>query len=176
LVRAQRCLRRRAVTPALPPVRRQARRAASVAAVPAGQLAPTATPNAEGNIYTEVGEGDSFWAIAARHGMTLEEIYELNNAGEGDFVSVGDMLIVGPAHRRPRNRRRPARKTKKRSQRRRRRRPHRCQPRRRRRRRARSVSRRSSTRTVTGCTIRTSRSRLLSPLPFPAAMKCTATM
>jgi LysM repeat protein len=67
----------------------------SVAAVPAGQLAPTATPNAEGVIYAEVGEGDSYWAIAARHGITLEEIYELNNASEGDFVSVGDMLIVG---------------------------------------------------------------------------------
>lgn len=67
----------------------------SVAAAPPSQLGPTSTPDADGNIYYIVAEGDSFWSIAARHGLSLQEIYELNNAGEGDFISVGDRLIVG---------------------------------------------------------------------------------
>jgi LysM repeat protein len=72
--------------------------ASSVAAVaPASQLGPTSTPDADGNIYYTVGEGDSFWSIAARHGLSLQEIYDLNNAGEGDFISVGDRLVVGQA-------------------------------------------------------------------------------
>ena len=62
---------------------------------PPASLGPTATPDAEGVIYAEVQEGDSFWSVAARHGLTLEEIYELNDAGEGDFVRVGQLLIVG---------------------------------------------------------------------------------
>jgi LysM repeat protein len=69
--------------------------AAAVALAPPAQGAPTATPDAEGIIYAVVGEGDSFWSIAARHGITLDEIYELNNASDGDFVQVGDRLIVG---------------------------------------------------------------------------------
>src|SRR5690606_2240545 len=56
----------------------------AVAQAPAN--APTATPDADGNIYYEVQEGDSFWSIAARHGLSIDEIYELNNASEGDFV------------------------------------------------------------------------------------------
>lgn len=56
---------------------------------------PTATPDAEGVIYYEVQEGDSFWSVAARHGITLEQIYEWNDAEEGDFVRVGQLLIVG---------------------------------------------------------------------------------
>ena len=58
-------------------------------------VGPTSTPDAEGVIYAVVQEGDSFWSIAARHGLTLEEIYELNDASEGDFVQVGQRLIVG---------------------------------------------------------------------------------
>ena len=56
---------------------------------------PTSTPDAEGVIYAEVQEDDSFWSIAARHGISLEELYELNDAEPGDFVHVGDLLIVG---------------------------------------------------------------------------------
>lgn len=67
----------------------------AVAQGPAG--APTSTPDAEGVIYYEVQPGDSFWSIAARHGLTIDEIYELNNAGEGDFVQPGEMLVVGHA-------------------------------------------------------------------------------
>jgi LysM repeat protein len=64
-----------------------------VAQAPA--IGPTATPDADGIIYAEVQPGDSFWSIAARHGLTVDEIYELNNADENDFVQVGEMLIVG---------------------------------------------------------------------------------
>ena len=67
--------------------------ASPVAAAPA--IPPTSTPNAEGIIYAEVQSGDSFWSIAARNGLTIDEIYELNDAEEGDFVQVGDLLIVG---------------------------------------------------------------------------------
>lgn len=60
-------------------------------------VGPTSTPNADGIIYAEVQPGDSYWSIAARHGLTIDEIYELNNAGEGDFVQPGDLLVVGHA-------------------------------------------------------------------------------
>ena len=66
-------------------------------APPPSAIGPTATPDAEGVIYAEVQSGDSFWSIAARHGLTLDEIYELNDAGDGDFVQEGQMLIVGYA-------------------------------------------------------------------------------
>ncbi len=56
---------------------------------------PTATPNAEGVIYAEVRAGDSFWNIAARHGLTIDEIYALNDAGPNTTISVGDLLVVG---------------------------------------------------------------------------------
>ncbi len=58
-------------------------------------LPPTSTPDAEGVIYSVVQAGDSVWSIAAKAGITLEEIRELNNLAEGAFVSVGDRLIVG---------------------------------------------------------------------------------
>lgn len=67
----------------------------AVAQAPGG--APTATPDAEGVIYAEVQDGDSYWSIAARHGLTIDEIYELNNAGEGAFVQPGELLVVGHA-------------------------------------------------------------------------------
>ena len=45
------------------------------AVAPPSSIGPTATPDAEGVIYAEVQEGDSFWSVAARHGLTLDEIY-----------------------------------------------------------------------------------------------------
>jgi LysM repeat protein len=56
---------------------------------------PTSTPNAEGVIYSEVQAGDSIWSIAAKAGITLDEILEYNGLSQGDFVKVGDLLIVG---------------------------------------------------------------------------------
>jgi hypothetical protein len=58
-------------------------------------LPPTSTPNAEGIIYSVVQPGDSIWSIAAKAGLTLDEILELNDLSKDDFVSVGDLLIVG---------------------------------------------------------------------------------
>ncbi len=60
-----------------------------------GQI--TATPDADGVIYYEVQPGDSYWSIAARHGLNIDQIYELNNAGEGSFVQPGELLVVGHA-------------------------------------------------------------------------------
>jgi len=67
------------------------------AAAPATQFGgdPTATPDAEGIIYAEVRSGDSIWAVAARAGITLDEILELNDLSRDDFVHTGDLLIVG---------------------------------------------------------------------------------
>lgn len=56
---------------------------------------PTSTPNAEGIIYSVVQSGDSIWSIAAKAGLTLDEILELNDLDKDDFVNVGDLLIVG---------------------------------------------------------------------------------
>lgn len=55
----------------------------------------TATPDADGVIYSEVGPGDSIWAIAARAGLTLDQILELNQMSKTDVVHTGDRLIVG---------------------------------------------------------------------------------
>lgn len=66
-----------------------------VQAAAAVSVAPTATPNADGVIYIEVQSGDSLWAIAARAGLTLDEILELNDMTRDSFVQPGDLLIIG---------------------------------------------------------------------------------
>ena len=61
-------------------------------------LPPTSTPDAEGVIYGIVGAGDSLWSVAAKNGLTLDQIKELNDLPLGDanvFVSEGQKLIVG---------------------------------------------------------------------------------
>ena len=42
------------------------------------QETPTSTPDAEGNIYVIVQPNDSLWSIAARAGISLPELLELN--------------------------------------------------------------------------------------------------
>lgn len=56
---------------------------------------PTATPNAEGIIYAEVQPGDSLWALAARAGLSIDEIMELNDMSRDDVLRPGDLMIVG---------------------------------------------------------------------------------
>ncbi len=56
---------------------------------------PRATPDAEGIIYVEVQPNDSFWAIAARSGLRLEELLELNGLTENSIMQPGDLLIIG---------------------------------------------------------------------------------
>jgi LysM repeat protein len=56
---------------------------------------PTATPNADGLIYAEVQAGDSLWALAARAGLTIDEILELNEMTADVVLRPGDLMIVG---------------------------------------------------------------------------------
>lgn len=58
-------------------------------------LDPTATPDEEGIIYTEVLVNDSLWAIASRSGISLDELLALNNMTEASIIKVGDFLIIG---------------------------------------------------------------------------------
>ncbi|MFN2162606.1 MAG: LysM peptidoglycan-binding domain-containing protein [Candidatus Promineifilaceae bacterium] len=55
---------------------------------------PTTTPDAEGYIYVEVWPDDSLWAIAARAGLTIPELLELNDLDESVVLQPGDKLIV----------------------------------------------------------------------------------
>lgn len=59
------------------------------------QESPTPTPDAEGVIYVEVQPNDSLWAIAARAGLTLQELLDLNELQETSVVQPGDLLIIG---------------------------------------------------------------------------------
>ncbi len=67
----------------------------AVAAPVIVQGGPTATPNANGEIYAEVQGGDSIWGVAARNGLTLDEILELNGLTRDAIVTQGDLLLVG---------------------------------------------------------------------------------
>ncbi len=64
-------------------------------AAPVFQIGPTPTPNAEGVIQVTVQTGDSLWSIAARAGLTLDEILDLNGLTRNDFINSGDVLIIG---------------------------------------------------------------------------------
>ena len=59
------------------------------------QAFPTPTPDAEGNIYVEVQINDSMWSIAARAGISLQTLYELNGLSESSIVKPGDRLLIG---------------------------------------------------------------------------------
>jgi hypothetical protein len=69
--------------------------AAPAPAQPQFVLGPTPTPDADGVIYVIVQPGDSLWSIAARAGLTLDEILELNNLTRESFINTGDRLIIG---------------------------------------------------------------------------------
>ncbi|MEW5985476.1 MAG: LysM domain-containing protein [Chloroflexota bacterium] len=59
------------------------------------QAGPTATPDAQGVIYAQVLPGDSLWSVAARAGLSLDELLTLNNLERDDFIYEGQLLIVG---------------------------------------------------------------------------------
>ncbi|MBP6469566.1 MAG: LysM peptidoglycan-binding domain-containing protein [Chloroflexi bacterium] len=59
------------------------------------QTFPTPTPDAEGNIYVEVQVNDSMWSIAARAGITLQTLFDLNGLTENSIVKPGDRLLIG---------------------------------------------------------------------------------
>lgn len=73
-----------------------------VAAAPATSffgIPPTSTPTADGIIYSVVGANDSVWSIAAKAGLTLDEIIALNGFEKNEtiFVNQGDLLVIGYA-------------------------------------------------------------------------------
>ncbi len=73
---------------------------------PVGQREPTgealapvapiqlAAPRDDGSIIHIVGPGHSFWAIAARYEIPLEQLYLYNNLTEDSFINPGDELII----------------------------------------------------------------------------------
>jgi len=67
----------------------------AVVAAPRIAIGPTATPDAEGIIYTEVQPGDSLWALAARAGMDLSEFLEINNITRDTVIHTGELYITG---------------------------------------------------------------------------------
>jgi hypothetical protein len=58
---------------------------------------PTATPDADGVIYHTVQSGDSMWSIAARAGISLDDLLEYNNLTRESFIQAGQRLIIGYA-------------------------------------------------------------------------------
>ncbi|MEM9774126.1 MAG: LysM peptidoglycan-binding domain-containing protein [Chloroflexota bacterium] len=61
--------------------------------VPAG---PTPTPNAQGVIEVLVESGDTLWSIAARAGLSLDELLALNpNLSSNSFINWGDRIVLG---------------------------------------------------------------------------------
>jgi len=65
------------------------------------QAFPTPTPDAEGNIYVEVQVNDSMWSIAARAGISLQTLFELNGLSETSVVKPGDRLLIGRVEPQP---------------------------------------------------------------------------
>ncbi len=59
------------------------------------QLGPTPTPNADGVILVIVQSGDTLWSVAARAGLTLDELLDLNNLTRDSFIQPGQELIIG---------------------------------------------------------------------------------
>ena len=63
----------------------------ALAAVAPIQLAQ---PRDDGSIVHTVGPGHSFWAIAARYEIPLEQLYLYNNLDENSVINPGDELII----------------------------------------------------------------------------------
>jgi uncharacterized protein YkwD len=53
-----------------------------------------AEPGEDGGITHVVGSGQSFWAIAARYEIPLEQLYLFNNLAEDSVINPGDTLII----------------------------------------------------------------------------------
>lgn len=68
-------------------------------ATAAPTIAPllTATPNPDGSVVHEVQPGQAPWSIAVAYGVTLQELYQLNQLSEGAIIRPGDKLLIRPA-------------------------------------------------------------------------------
>lgn len=53
------------------------------------------TPQADGRIIYEVAEGDTLSAIAFRFGLSLQELYAMNDLNEDSVLSVGQEILLG---------------------------------------------------------------------------------
>lgn len=61
-----------------------------------GAVFVTPTPGPDGRIvYVVKGDDVSFWTIAAKAGITLEELYALNGIQSGDYMIAGMELVLG---------------------------------------------------------------------------------
>jgi hypothetical protein len=58
-------------------------------------VGPTPTPDAEGHIYHVVQQGDTMWSIAARAGISLDQLLTLNNLSRETFIQAGQQLLLG---------------------------------------------------------------------------------
>ena len=65
------------------------------AAPAAPPIQPTGTPDADGVIYHVVQSGDSMWSIAARAGISLDDLLEYNDLSRNSFIQAGQRLIIG---------------------------------------------------------------------------------
>jgi len=59
-----------------------------------------AAPNPDGSIVHIVGEGHTFWAIAARYEVSIADLYLFNGLNEDTVLNPGDRLTI--RHGRPR--------------------------------------------------------------------------
>ena len=58
---------------------------------------PTPTPLPDGRIIYVVQPGDTPWRIAAIAGISVEQLYELNNLEPGDVLRPGQAILLGYA-------------------------------------------------------------------------------
>jgi LysM repeat protein len=82
-----------AVAPAAAPAAVQP--AVAAVAVPPPVALTIATPQPDGSIVHRVEAGDTAWSIAARYGVTLGTLQELNDLGE--YIYEGQLLVVAAA-------------------------------------------------------------------------------
>ena len=60
-----------------------------------------AAPNADGSIVHIVGEGHTFWAIAARYEVSIADLYLFNAMNEDTVLNPGDTLVIRLADGQP---------------------------------------------------------------------------
>jgi len=60
-----------------------------------------AAPNPDGSIVHVVGEGHTFWAIAARYEVSIADLYLFNGLNEDTVLNPGDKLIIRLADGQP---------------------------------------------------------------------------
>lgn len=66
-----------------------------VPVVDAQAVIPTPTPLADGRIIYIAQEGDNWWLIALKMGVTEDQLYKLNNTTANDAVVAGAQILIG---------------------------------------------------------------------------------